>query len=184
MAFAAEDTMHLQVDGAPISVVTIPPDDWHGVGIGSPVELTAGSHRVEIRLDITHGARELARGTGSYPALTAASTRRARGAWCRRGCYAPTRRCALLTSGWGERASRARPCLDDGLGRVVRFEQIQSARGARGAQLDEHGLEQQIWRHGVAEGGAEHQRERHDPCETVSRNLVEEELEQPGYAPL
>jgi hypothetical protein len=61
MAFAAEDAMHLQVDGAPVDVVSVAPDDWPAVGAGSSVPLTAGSHRVHVTLDITHGAREVAR---------------------------------------------------------------------------------------------------------------------------
>jgi hypothetical protein len=61
MAFAAEDAMHLQVDGTPVDVVTVPPDGWRAIGTGSPVQLSGGSHRVEVRLDITHGGRELAR---------------------------------------------------------------------------------------------------------------------------
>ncbi len=61
MAFAAEDAMHLRVDGQPVDVVTVSPDGWRDVGPGTPVELSAGSHRVEVRLDVTHGARELAR---------------------------------------------------------------------------------------------------------------------------
>jgi hypothetical protein len=61
LAFAADDAMHLQIDGAPVNVVTVPPDGWRDVGMGSTVELGAGSHRVEIQLDITHGGRELAR---------------------------------------------------------------------------------------------------------------------------
>jgi hypothetical protein len=61
MAFAAEDTMHLSVDGVQQDVVTVQPDRWASVGGGSEVQLTAGAHRVEIRLDITHGGREIAR---------------------------------------------------------------------------------------------------------------------------
>ena len=53
--------MHLQVDGAPVDVVGVAPDDWPTVGVGSSVRLTAGSHRVQVTLDITHGAREVAR---------------------------------------------------------------------------------------------------------------------------
>ena len=61
MAFAAEDAMHLSLDGVPVEVVTVKPDDWGAVGSGSIVQLSEGAHRVEVRLDITHGGRELAR---------------------------------------------------------------------------------------------------------------------------
>ena len=61
MAFAAEDAMHLQLDGVPVDVVTVKPDDWRTVGVGSTLELTEGEHRVRITLDVTHGGRELAR---------------------------------------------------------------------------------------------------------------------------
>ena len=61
MAFAAEDDMQLQVDGRPIDVVTVGPDAWRNVGVGSQVELSAGPHRVQVSLGITHGGRELAR---------------------------------------------------------------------------------------------------------------------------
>jgi hypothetical protein len=61
MAFASEDGMHLQVDGQPVDVVTIKPDDWRAVGTGSTLELSAGPHRVRVTLDVTHGGRELAR---------------------------------------------------------------------------------------------------------------------------
>jgi hypothetical protein len=61
MAFAAEDAMHLEVDGAPVDVLTVSPDGWPNVATGSTVQLVAGAHRVVVRLEITHGARELAR---------------------------------------------------------------------------------------------------------------------------
>jgi hypothetical protein len=61
MAFASEDGMHLQLDGQPVEVVTVKPDDWRGVGTGSTVQLEAGPHRVQVTLDVSHGGRELAR---------------------------------------------------------------------------------------------------------------------------
>jgi hypothetical protein len=61
MAFASEDGMHLQVDGQPVEVVTVKPDDWRALGMGSTVDLTAGPHRIRVTLDVTHGGRELAR---------------------------------------------------------------------------------------------------------------------------
>jgi hypothetical protein len=61
MAFASEDTMHLQIDGQPVQIVTIKPDGWANVGEGTTLELTAGPHPVQITLDVTHGGRELAR---------------------------------------------------------------------------------------------------------------------------
>jgi hypothetical protein len=61
MAFAAEDSMRLLIDGQPMNVVTVPPEGWRGVGLGSQVDLAEGVHRVEVRLEITHGGREQAR---------------------------------------------------------------------------------------------------------------------------
>ena len=61
MAFATEDSMHVQLDGQPVEVVTVKPDDWRGVGTGSTVRLETGAHRVRVTLDVTHGGRELAR---------------------------------------------------------------------------------------------------------------------------
>jgi hypothetical protein len=61
MAFSAEDMMHLQIDGQPIDVVTVKPDQWQGVGGGSLVRLTEGPHRLTVTLDVTHGGRVLAR---------------------------------------------------------------------------------------------------------------------------
>jgi hypothetical protein len=61
MAFSSEDTMHLQVDGQPVDVVSVKPDDWQTVGTGSTVQLSQGAHRVQVTLDISHGGRELAR---------------------------------------------------------------------------------------------------------------------------
>ena len=61
MAFSAEDAMHLRVDGRLMDVVTTKPDEWRNVGAGSSVQLSAGVHRVQVMLDITHGGRELAR---------------------------------------------------------------------------------------------------------------------------
>jgi hypothetical protein len=61
MAFAAEDAIRLQIDGDPVDVVSVKPDDWRGVGVGSTLELTEGAHRVRITLDVTHGGREVAR---------------------------------------------------------------------------------------------------------------------------
>jgi hypothetical protein len=61
MAFAAEDRMRLQIDGAPVDVAVVSPDDWRTVGIGSGVQLTAGAHRVVVALDVSHGGRDLAR---------------------------------------------------------------------------------------------------------------------------
>jgi hypothetical protein len=61
MAFAAEDPMHLQLDGQPVDVVTLKPDDWRPGALGTPVHLDAGPHRVRLTLDVTHNGRELAR---------------------------------------------------------------------------------------------------------------------------
>jgi hypothetical protein len=61
MAFAAEDTMHLQVDGQSVDVVTARPEQWASVGIGSTVHLEEGPHVVRVTLDVTHTGRELAR---------------------------------------------------------------------------------------------------------------------------
>jgi hypothetical protein len=61
MAFAAEDTMHLQVDGQPVDVVTVKPEQWATVGLGSTVRLDEGPHVVRVTLDVTHYGRELAR---------------------------------------------------------------------------------------------------------------------------
>jgi uncharacterized protein YaiE (UPF0345 family) len=60
-AFASEDAMHLQLDGQTVNVVTVKPDDWRTAGSGSRVEVAAGSHRVRVTLDVTHGGREVAR---------------------------------------------------------------------------------------------------------------------------
>jgi hypothetical protein len=68
MAFAAEDPMHLRIDGQPADVVTASPDGWRNVGSGSPVRLSAGPHRVEVSLEVTHGGRELARWNWVPPA--------------------------------------------------------------------------------------------------------------------
>jgi hypothetical protein len=61
MAFASEDTMHLVLDSRPVDVVKARPDDWRTLGVGSLVELSAGPHRVQLTLDISHGGRDLAR---------------------------------------------------------------------------------------------------------------------------
>ena len=63
MAFAAEDAMHLLVDGQPVNVVTVSPDGWASVGDGSSVQLSAAVHiRVEVQPGhVTHGGRELQR---------------------------------------------------------------------------------------------------------------------------
>jgi hypothetical protein len=61
MAFATDDTMHLQVDDRPIDVASIGPERWPSIGIGSRVSLTEGTHRIRVTLDVTHGGRELAR---------------------------------------------------------------------------------------------------------------------------
>jgi hypothetical protein len=61
MAFAAEDPMRLDVDGARVDVVRVGPGEWAQVGVGSLVELTEGSHSVRVTLDVTHGGRNLAR---------------------------------------------------------------------------------------------------------------------------
>jgi hypothetical protein len=61
MAFAAEDPMQLDLDGRRVDIVTVGPDSWAGVGQGSLVLLSAGAHRVQVTLQVTHGGRELAR---------------------------------------------------------------------------------------------------------------------------
>jgi hypothetical protein len=61
MAFAAEDAMRLELDGDPVGVVTARPDEWRSVGVGTPVDLSAGPHAVQLSLAITHGGREQAR---------------------------------------------------------------------------------------------------------------------------
>jgi hypothetical protein len=61
MAFAAEDPMHLQVDGGRVDIVTASPEGWRSVGLGSEIRLAAGAHRVQVSLDVSHGGRELAR---------------------------------------------------------------------------------------------------------------------------
>jgi hypothetical protein len=61
MAFAAEDTMHLQVDGQAVDVVTLGPEQWASAGLGSTVRLEEGPHLVRVTLDVTHTGRELAR---------------------------------------------------------------------------------------------------------------------------
>jgi hypothetical protein len=61
MAFGSQDSMHLQIDGQPVDVVTVRPEGWQTVGSGSAVQLSQGAHRVQVTLDITHGGRELAR---------------------------------------------------------------------------------------------------------------------------
>jgi hypothetical protein len=68
MAFSAEDMMHLQIDGQPIDVVTVKPDQWPSVGLGSLVRLTEGPHNLRVTLDVTHGGRELARWNWVPPA--------------------------------------------------------------------------------------------------------------------
>jgi hypothetical protein len=68
MAFATEDPMQLEVDGQPVDVVTVGPDGWRTVGLGSAVPLTQGAHRVQVTLEITHGGRELARWNWVPPA--------------------------------------------------------------------------------------------------------------------
>lgn len=61
MAFASEDTLHLQIEGQPVDVVTVKPEGWHSVGPGSQVQLSRGPHRIQVTLDISHGGRDLAR---------------------------------------------------------------------------------------------------------------------------
>jgi hypothetical protein len=61
MAFAGEDRLSLQVDGRPVDVVSVTPDQWARVGTGSTVQLSEGPHTVAITLDVTHAGRELAR---------------------------------------------------------------------------------------------------------------------------
>jgi hypothetical protein len=61
MAFAAEDPMQLMLDGQRVDVMTVAPDRWGGVGVGSVVQVQAGAHAVQVTLQVTHGGRELAR---------------------------------------------------------------------------------------------------------------------------
>ncbi len=61
MAFAAEDQMQLRLDGQPVTVLTVGPDQWRGLGQGSLLAIVEGQHEVRITLDVTHGGRELAR---------------------------------------------------------------------------------------------------------------------------
>jgi hypothetical protein len=68
MAFAAEDTMQLHVDGQAVEVVTVRPEQWASVGIGSVVRLEEGRHAVRVTLDVTHSGRELARWNWVPPA--------------------------------------------------------------------------------------------------------------------
>jgi hypothetical protein len=72
MAFAAEDSMHLQLDERAVDVVTVKPDDWAKVGLGSQVRLSQGSHTVRVTLEVTHSGRELARWNWVPPAPTGA----------------------------------------------------------------------------------------------------------------
>ncbi|MBV8715987.1 MAG: glycosyltransferase family 39 protein [Chloroflexi bacterium] len=72
MAFASEDSMHLELDGQPLDVVTLRPDDWRTLGLGSTVQLEAGAHRVRVVLDVTHSGRELARWNWVPPQPTGA----------------------------------------------------------------------------------------------------------------
>ena len=72
MAFAAEDTMHLQVDGRAVDVVTVSPEQWAAVGLGSTVRLDEGPHVVRVTLDVTHYGRELARWNWVPPAADGA----------------------------------------------------------------------------------------------------------------
>jgi hypothetical protein len=68
MAFAAEDTMRLRVDGQPVDVATVTPEQWATVGLGSSVPLVEGPHVVRVTLDVTHLGRELARWNWVPPA--------------------------------------------------------------------------------------------------------------------
>jgi hypothetical protein len=68
MAFAAEDTMQLHVDGQAVEVATVRPEQWASVGIGSVVRLEEGRHAVRVTLDVTHSGRELARWNWVPPA--------------------------------------------------------------------------------------------------------------------
>ncbi|HEV7663528.1 MAG TPA: PA14 domain-containing protein [Chloroflexota bacterium] len=61
MAFAAEDQMHLRVDGQLVDVVSLRPEQWQAAAVGSQLRLAEGPHQVEVTLDVTHGGRELAR---------------------------------------------------------------------------------------------------------------------------
>jgi hypothetical protein len=72
MAFASEDGMHLLLDGRLVDVAVVKPDDWHAVGTGTLVQLSAGAHQVQITLDVTHGGRELARWNWVPPLPTGA----------------------------------------------------------------------------------------------------------------
>jgi hypothetical protein len=72
MAFASEDTMHLQIDGGAFEVVTVKPEQWASVGVGSQVRLDQGRHQVRVTLDVTHGGRELARWNWVPPLPTGA----------------------------------------------------------------------------------------------------------------
>jgi hypothetical protein len=53
--------MRLEIDGQPVKVVSVRPDDWQTVGAGSEVRLTEGRHAVRVFLDVTHGGRDVAR---------------------------------------------------------------------------------------------------------------------------
>jgi 4-amino-4-deoxy-L-arabinose transferase-like glycosyltransferase len=61
MGFSSDDTMRLEIDGRPVQVVSVRPDDWQTVGAGSEVRLTEGRHAVRVFLDVTHGGRDVAR---------------------------------------------------------------------------------------------------------------------------
>jgi hypothetical protein len=61
MGFSSDDTMRLEIDGQPVQVVSVRPDDWQTVGAGSEVRLTEGQHAVRVFLDVTHGGRDVAR---------------------------------------------------------------------------------------------------------------------------
>lgn len=78
-AFASEDAMRLELDGQAVDVVTLKPDDWRTVGIGSTVNLTEGAHRVRVTLTVTHGGREVARWNWVPPQPSGAVD--ATGAW-------------------------------------------------------------------------------------------------------
>jgi hypothetical protein len=73
MAFASEDPMHLEIDGRPVDVVCVNPDQWRSVGLGSQVHLGEGWHSVRVTLEVTHGGRELARWNWVPPTASGAA---------------------------------------------------------------------------------------------------------------
>jgi hypothetical protein len=70
MAFVADGTVQLTLDGKPTTIQPVKPEDWKPSISGTPMQLTEGEHPVQIDLTVPSGGRALIRWLWSTPAPT------------------------------------------------------------------------------------------------------------------